>query len=158
MVRDNNAQPDPEFTCNAEETDTRVWLHAKKTKWNRIMIVSPDTDVYNIGLPLENTMKEVIIQVSPPSKRELKLLHMTNLRRALANDPDLAHIDPTILPRVLQTLYVSTGCDYTSFFSHIGKSSTFSSTQHLSHRALRQQVLYQILVPTWKGSSSHLCV
>ena len=36
----NNAQPDPTFTCNGEETDTRLWLHAKQTKHTK--------DPYNV--------------------------------------------------------------------------------------------------------------
>ena len=46
------AQPDPLFASNAEETDTRVWLHA-----TQILILSPDTDVYFIGLPLQCTQE-----------------------------------------------------------------------------------------------------
>ena len=45
------------------------------------------------------------------------LLHLNHLILALTDDPDLGNVDATILPRVLQTLYVTTGCDYTSFFS-----------------------------------------
>ena len=40
-------QPDPAYTCNAEETDTRIWLHLKQTTYRRILLLSPDTD----GLP-----------------------------------------------------------------------------------------------------------
>ncbi len=47
-VRGNcQPQPDPEFSCNAEETDTRVWLHIKHTTHTRVLLVSPDADVYH---------------------------------------------------------------------------------------------------------------
>lgn len=39
------------------------------------------------------------------------------------NDPDFANITPTILTQVLQTLFVCTGCDYTSLLSQIGKTT-----------------------------------
>jgi len=52
--------------------------------------------------------------------RQLKFLDITALNAAFQNDPDLANIDATILP---QTLFVCTGCDYTSFFSQIGKAT-----------------------------------
>ena len=42
-------QPEPEYTCNAEEADTRVWLHIQHTTCKHILLVSPDTDVYHIG-------------------------------------------------------------------------------------------------------------
>ena len=41
----------------------------------------------------------------------------------LHDDPDLARIDNNILPKIMQTIYVATGCDYTSFFSQIGKAT-----------------------------------
>ena len=59
------------------------------------------------------------------SSRELNFLNLTQLLVALKTDPDLSHIHPDILPQVLQTLHVSTGCDYTSFFSKIGKATFF---------------------------------
>ena len=45
------AQPDPVYSSNAEETDTRLWLHVKKTHLLKILIMSPDTNIYHIGLP-----------------------------------------------------------------------------------------------------------
>ena len=125
FVHDQDSpQPDPTFTCVAEETDTRLWLHVRKTKHNKILIMSPDTDVYNIGLPLPSIQeKEVIVQVSTYSARELKFLHLSSLVTAFKNDPDLARIRHEILPQIFQTIYVATGCDYTSFFSEIGKAT-----------------------------------
>lgn len=120
----SSSQPDPMYSCNAEETDTRLWLHAKQTQCTQILVLSPDTDVYIIGLSLQCTQdKEIIVQISNMNSREVKLLHLRRLITALTDDPDLANISPTILPSVLQTLYVVTGCDYISFFSGIGKAT-----------------------------------
>ena len=60
-------QPDPRYTSNAEETDTRIWVHVRRTECKRILIISPDTDVYHIGLPLVSNLcnKELVVQVSP---------------------------------------------------------------------------------------------
>ena len=41
-----------QFTSNAEEADTRVWLHAAHSYGTRKMIYLPDTDVYHIGLKI----------------------------------------------------------------------------------------------------------
>ena len=57
-------QPDPTFTCVAEETDTRLWLHVRKTQYKKILIMSPDTDVYNIGLPLPSIQEKDVISAS----------------------------------------------------------------------------------------------
>ena len=120
----NKPQPDPLYHCNAEETDTRLWLHAKQTRYNKLLITSPDTDVYHIGLPLKCVRnKNIIVQINTASSRELKFVNLTALNTAIQNDPDLATINPAILSKVLQTLYVCTGCDYISFFSQLGKAT-----------------------------------
>ena len=73
-------QPDPHYTCNAEETDTRLWLHVKKTPYSCILVMSPDTDVYNIGLSLQSAKdKQVFVQVSSYNARELKFVLLNNL-------------------------------------------------------------------------------
>ena len=125
MTKGNNKpQPEPLYTCNANETDTRIWLHVRKTHCSQILVISPDTDVYHIGLPLTCIkQKNVIVQLHPLSSRELKYLDLPALLHALTNDPDLAGINPSILPRVLQTIFITSGCDYISFFSNIGKGT-----------------------------------
>ena len=47
--------------------------------------------------------------------------------KCIDNDPDLASLPPDKRGRVLQTLYITSGCDYISFFSGHGKA-TFLST------------------------------
>ena len=65
---------EPSYYSNAEEADTRVWLHVKHSAGQRKLIFSPDTDVYHIGLTSANlTSHDLIIQLSPIG-RELKLL------------------------------------------------------------------------------------
>ena len=122
VTNDTKPQPDPKYTSNAEETDTRIWVHVRQTECTRILVVSPDTDVYHIGLPLVSNLsnKEVVVQVSPVNSKEC---HLSALNSALANDPDLAGLDTTELAQILQTLFVCTGCDYISFFSGLGKAT-----------------------------------
>ena len=57
------------------------------------------------------------------NSRELQFLDMSALSEAFLNDPDLANINADIVPQAMQTLFVCTGCDYTSFFSQIGKAT-----------------------------------
>ena len=95
-----------------------------KTECRKILLLSPDTDVYHIRMALESThSKQVIVQISPVNSRQIKFLDMTALKAAFQNDPDLVNIDADILLQAFQTLFVCTGCDYISFFSQIGKAT-----------------------------------
>ena len=118
----NKAQPDPRYFCTAEESDTCIWLHVKQTTSMSTLVMSPDTDVYHIGCPLQSASspKHVVLQINKLSARYLDL---NALKLTLQNDSDLSHFESATLPRVLQTLYISTGCDYISFFTKIGKST-----------------------------------
>ena len=116
-------QPEPDLFSNAEETDSRIWLHAERKSKNKILVLSPDTDVYHIGLPLHcATAKEILVQLNPVNSRELKTLNITSFISALKNDPDMAEVDSELLPKIMPTIYISTGCDYVSF-SYLGKST-----------------------------------
>ena len=52
---------------------------------------------------------------------------MNSIITALNNDPDLSQIPVHLRPQVLQSLYVATGCDYTSFFTGLGKVSLLTT-------------------------------
>ena len=67
--------------------------------------------------------KDVVVQVNKQNSSSTKYLHLTALISALHRDPDLSATDHSIIPDIMQTLYVVTGCDYISFFSEIGKTS-----------------------------------
>ena len=79
--------------------------------------MSPDTDVCMIGLLLlSSQVKDVLVQISIYSARELRILRMSRLRKALQNDPDLGKLSQANLSQILQTIYIATGCEYVSFF------------------------------------------
>ena len=112
----------PELCCNAEEADTRVWLHAKFASSSRALVFSPDTDVYHIGLAagMDFDQCEVIVQLSSVG-RDLQLLHMNHLIEAIHYDPSLSTIPGCDLLGAIQMLYITTGYDFTSFFVGLGK-------------------------------------
>lgn len=74
-----------EYTSNAEEADTRVWLHAKHAKGSKKLIL----DVYHIGLTQVDFSSCEVIVILSSLGRELKLLHMNKLVDALECDGDL---------------------------------------------------------------------
>lgn len=39
---------EPLYNSNAEEADIRVWRHAVQSYSDRVLLYSPDTDVYNM--------------------------------------------------------------------------------------------------------------
>ena len=121
----HSRQPEPALTANAEETDTRLWLHAARTTHTKILIVSHRTQTYITDI-------EIIVRLSTLNSRETKYLHMSALLQCLQNDPELSTIPSQLVPRIIQTLYIASGCDYTSFFSQMGKSTFY---KHLFHYA-----------------------
>ncbi len=132
---DNIKKSLPSLWTNADEGDLRVWLHCIQSTGRKKLIFSPDTDVYHIGLTAMQHIPEaeVIVQLSKGYKEVPKFLHLKQLNRALCDDPDLADIPTEMRPQVLQSLYVSTGCDYVSFFAGIGKASFLATFfQHSS--------------------------
>ena len=106
------------ITRNHTHKPKCIWLrlHMMKSKGQRILILSPDTDTYHIFLPLVSTGTEVIIQLSGPEARELNLLHLHKLADLFKRDPDMVNIPPNEIAGTIQTLFVCTGCDYASFF------------------------------------------
>ena len=109
-------QCEPLLTCNAEETDTRLWLHVKHSAGLNKLVLSPDTDVYHIGLPLvANTDLKVLVKISPIGSKQTRFLDIQALVHALENDPDLAALPRLSIPTIMEMVYVCTGCDYMSF-------------------------------------------
>lgn len=78
----------PELS-NAEEADKRIWRHATQTSAQCILVYSPHTDVYNIGLP--------IIQERWLSTECIVLLNTFHQH--------VAFISGNTLPGILETCY-----------------------------------------------------
>ena len=71
----------------------RIWRHATQTSAQRILVYSPATDVYNIGMSIIQERRlstECIVQLNVPHSQVLKYLHINNLIQALQDNPDLA--------------------------------------------------------------------
>ena len=120
ISKDSDPHIYPALRSNAEESDTRIWLHVKHSAGLKKLIQSPDTDTYNVGLPFVTPQMEVIVQLSHPGDRHLHLYTLIDL---LNRDPELTSLSKEHRTWIMQCLYVCTGCDYVSFFVGIGKTS-----------------------------------
>ena len=115
------------YECQAIEADSRLWRHSAQCGYHRQLIYCPDTDGYIVGLTNHNHTLDIVVELTTIGSKERKLLLLSNLIDNLERDPDLSLLPNEDLPVMLQALYVSTGCDYISSFSGIGKSSFFSA-------------------------------
>ena len=128
VTNQTQATIDERLTSNAEESDTRIWLHVLHSAGTKKLVLSPDTDVYHIGMTvIAETDLDVIVRLSPFSSIEQRLLHLPALLTSFKNDPDLAAVQERKIAQTIQTLFVTTGCDYISFFNGLGKA-TFLQT------------------------------
>ena len=84
----------PRYKSTSVEADMRIWRHVAQTDVSRVLVYSPDTDVYIIGLPIlaKIPTKDVIVQINVPHSQTCSYINMTNLLGALELDPDLANI------------------------------------------------------------------
>ena len=102
---------------------TQVWLHGGKSKARKILtFLQTPTHITSawqhhqwISLPEKWWFR--LITTKP-----LRLLSLHGLADAVSRDPDMFDIPHEERLATLQSLYVLTGCDFTSFFSQISKS------------------------------------
>ncbi|KAJ8047412.1 hypothetical protein HOLleu_06401 [Holothuria leucospilota] len=117
---DGTVSQHPLLTSNHEEGDSRVWFHAFHTECKNILIYSPDRDIFNIGLPLMSNHflgKQVFVQLRRQYGNDL-YLSMNTLTDCLLKDFDLQSLGEKLFlaPSFVQMLFISSGCDYVSFF------------------------------------------
>ena len=126
-----NGQEKHHIVHNHEESDTQIWLHVFDTKCSNILIYSIDRDIGMIGLPLDLANKSVIIQFDAKHGQE-KFLNLNNLQSACEKDSDLSqlHGKGIDIKKCIQALYICSGCDFVSFFAHLGKHIFFKTFFH----------------------------
>ena len=113
---------DISFKSNHEETDSRVWFHALTCTGRNILIFSPDTDTFHVGLLFLDKYchKNVVIQLSDRLVHQ-SFIYVNKLAECFRNDPDLAQINSGSICSIIQFLCVVSGCDCISFFAGFGK-------------------------------------
>ena len=116
------------LASNHEETDSRAWLHALTGSTNNVLIFSPDTDTYHIGLPLlgRNSERKVVVQLSNTYDKH-EFLFLNQLIDRMYRDASVAHLALAgiDIPKVFQHIFIIFGCDYVSSFFGYGKNQGY---------------------------------
>ena len=117
--------PNPIYKSCSMEADMRIWRHVAVVNAHRILVYSPDTDVYNIGTAVAHKFpeKDVIVQVIVAHSRDLRYVQIKNIPKVLENDPDVASLPPGDAVAIFYMLFVVSGCDYISYFNGFGKGT-----------------------------------
>ena len=112
IMRDGSCELCEPLSCNHEEADTRLILHASDAKQisERIVIWSPDTDVGVLGIHhYKNIKRELWLRTGVKDKSRFVPLH------EIAINLGTKHCD------ILPVCHALSGCDTTSAFSRLGK-------------------------------------
>ena len=110
------------FRSNAQEADMRLWRHATQTQHTRIMVYSPDTDVYNIGIMMAQPTHHYVVQINLPHAIP-RYVDINKLILSFQHDLDLASLPQNQVGSIMLQTYIVTGCDYISYIKGIGKAT-----------------------------------
>ena len=91
------------------------------------------------------TFNKKIVLFNLHTKKILEYLSLNGLYNALKSNPDLACLHEAELGKAMQTLYATSGCDYTSFFYGYGKSTFFSLFSQNANFIVGKEVDFQNL-------------
>lgn len=132
VIHQNGSLPEPitQYKTNAEEAEMIIWRHALQCGRQHVLVYSPDTDVYVIGLPLIDLSREYIVHINVPHAQDFKYVCLNSLTQALKDDPNLASLPSDLVALNVQMLFTCSGCDYISFFSGYGKTEFINIFYH----------------------------
>ena len=94
------------------------------------MIYGPDTNTFMVGLPLLSVSEcKVMVRLDMPGAKDQIYLDIVKLTQMIKHDPDLSTIPAENRGSIVtvQICYAASGCDFTSFFSRVGKATFFSA-------------------------------
>ena len=117
---------DEDFSQNHEESDTQIWLHVTDTTCKTVHIRSIDRDIGLIGMSHFSKFlsKEIFIEYQ---QNPIKFIDLNVLHNSLSTDSDLVSLRKEIVGKIIQTVYICSGCDFVSYFVGHGKSSFYKA-------------------------------
>ena len=127
VIADSSGVSPFHFQCNHEESDTQIWLHVQDTRCRNILVRSVDRDIAMVGLPFMPRFIDKNVYIQYDSSKSGKYLHMNVLQKAINDDDKLSGIDISIRCSVIQTLYITSGCDFVSYWKEKGKATFFTA-------------------------------
>ena len=89
----------------------------------QVMIYSPDTDVFFIGLSIVLSLNKTVYVQLKDSPYDCIFLCMNKLIDLIMNDSQLQDI--SVVVNCLQLLYIYSGCDFVSYFRGFGQKTFF---------------------------------
>ena len=114
------------FQTNHEESDTQIWLHVNDTSCKYVHIRSIDRDIGVLGIvQLHNCLsKQVYIEFQ---QSPCKFVDLNELVKCLGNDPDLSGPIQNVsdICKIIQSVYICSGSDFTSYFYGQPKSKVY---------------------------------
>ncbi|CAC5404123.1 unnamed protein product [Mytilus coruscus] len=81
-----------QLSANQEEGDTRVWLHESQAAASRVIIYSPDTDTFFIGLPIVKSLRKSVFVQTKDTPYEKTFIDMMRFLSLLSHDLSLQGI------------------------------------------------------------------
>ena len=113
---------------NHEESDTQIFLHIFDSTCTNILMYSIDRDVGLVALPIDFGQKNVCLQYKAKAGDE-RFLNVKLLQQAIKLDSDFSHVinNNIDILKCIQSLYICSGCDFVSYFCHLGKSIFFNT-------------------------------
>ena len=113
----------PLYNTNHLEADTSIWYHAVQVDSRKVVLYSPDNDVYNIGLYLAEKYTDKYFLVCYKLFGETaSFMDVTKLSKFLSDNTNLNCFKP-FLGMVIMAVNACSGCDYVSFFRYHSKKS-----------------------------------
>ena len=124
VVSGNGAKMSDHYRSNAQESDMRIWMHATRNQFSRVLIYCPDTDVFNIGAGCINHQAQSILWF------KLTLIKISgrmqvDFRITTWSSPGLPSPRNKHWEKCFFNCIIVTGCDFISFFAGIGKATVF---------------------------------
>ena len=116
-----------QFQTNHEESDTQIDLHVKDSQCSSIHIRSVDRDIAMIGLLFHDEYKDKHVYIEFQNAPEPAYLHLNCLHDAIVADDSLSSVATTARCKVIQTIYIASGCDFVSYFVGLGKGSFYNA-------------------------------
>ena len=73
MVTSNKKEPISTLKSDAEDSDTRIWLHALRSRGTKKLVHSPESDLFHIGLPLIDSTVHATVRLNTYTSLEYRL-------------------------------------------------------------------------------------